>query len=178
MENLFAGTGESQVDLQACKMCSSKASYSRENRKRTNQGKSQHPSRQKIKLQDQMDSQQTAEVHRGNLKLSQAKQCPENAARERNRVQTLRQAFLSLQAALPSVPPDTKLSKLDVLVLATSYIAHLTRTLDQDQQSSESLQILRGPGYLHPMKKWPMRSRLYAGALGNNLPGVSTAGKE
>uniref|UniRef100_G3NJJ0 Transcription factor 23 n=2 Tax=Cottioidei TaxID=8100 RepID=G3NJJ0_GASAC len=49
----------------------------------------------------------------------------ENAARERSRVRNLRQAFHSLQAALPSVPPDTKLSKLDVLVLATNYIAHL-----------------------------------------------------
>uniref|UniRef100_A0A8B9H6I2 Transcription factor 23 n=1 Tax=Astyanax mexicanus TaxID=7994 RepID=A0A8B9H6I2_ASTMX len=56
---------------------------------------------------------------------------PENAARERSRVRNLRQAFQSLQAALPSVPPDTKLSKLDVLVLATNYIAHLTETLDQ-----------------------------------------------
>lgn len=52
-----------------------------------------------------------------------------NAARERSRVQTLRTAFLELQRTLPSVPPDTKLSKLDVLILATTYIAHLTRTL-------------------------------------------------
>ncbi|TNN88913.1 Transcription factor 24 [Liparis tanakae] len=37
-----------------------------------------------------------------------------NAARERSRVQTLRTAFLELQRTLPSVPPDTKLSKLDV----------------------------------------------------------------
>ncbi len=34
-----------------------------------------------------------------------------NAARERSRVQTLRHAFLELQRTLPSVPPDTKLSK-------------------------------------------------------------------
>uniref|UniRef100_A0A3Q4H292 BHLH domain-containing protein n=1 Tax=Neolamprologus brichardi TaxID=32507 RepID=A0A3Q4H292_NEOBR len=43
----------------------------------------------------------------------------------------------SLQAALPSVPPDTKLSKLDVLVLATNYIAHLTETLDQGGMLTE-----------------------------------------
>ncbi|XP_009467084.1 PREDICTED: transcription factor 24-like [Nipponia nippon] len=52
--------------------------------------------------------------------------CPQNAARERSRVRALRRAFLLLQAALPAVPPGTKLSKLDVLVLATSYIAHLS----------------------------------------------------
>lgn len=52
-----------------------------------------------------------------------------NAARERSRVKTIRMAFLELQKTLPAVPRDTKLSKLDVLVLATTYIAHLTATL-------------------------------------------------
>ncbi|XP_072266446.1 transcription factor 23-like [Pyxicephalus adspersus] len=93
------------------------------------------------------------------------KQTPENNVRERNRVRTLREAFLSLQAALPSVPPDTKLSKLEVLVLATSYIAHLTQTLDQDGDIGHCAPPGRGPGYLHPMKKWPMRARLYAEAV-------------
>ncbi|XP_005400520.1 PREDICTED: transcription factor 23 isoform X1 [Chinchilla lanigera] len=91
---------------------------------------------------------------------------PENAARERSRVRTLRQAFLALQATLPAVPPDTKLSKLDVLVLATSYIAHLTRTLGHELPSPAWPPFLRGLRYLHPLKKWPMRSRLYAGGLG------------
>ncbi|XP_020741898.1 transcription factor 23 [Odocoileus virginianus] len=91
---------------------------------------------------------------------------PENAARERSRVRTLRQAFLALQATLPAVPPDTKLSKLDVLVLATSYIAHLTRTLGQEMPGPAWPPFLRGLRYLHPLKKWPMRSRLYAGGLG------------
>ncbi|XP_004268178.1 transcription factor 23 [Orcinus orca] len=91
---------------------------------------------------------------------------PENAARERSRVRTLRQAFLALQAALPAVPPDTKLSKLDVLVLATSYIAHLTRTLGHETPGPAWPPFLRGLRYLHPLKKWPMRSRLYAGGLG------------
>ncbi|KAI5125231.1 transcription factor 23 [Manis pentadactyla] len=94
---------------------------------------------------------------------------PENAARERSRVRTLRQAFLALQAALPAVPPDTKLSKLDVLVLATSYIAHLTRTLGHELPGPARPPFLRGLRYLHPLKKWPMRSRLYAGGLGSGL---------
>ncbi|XP_071890669.1 transcription factor 24 [Anas platyrhynchos] len=93
-----------------------------------------------------------------------------NAARERSRVQTLRQAFLELQKTLPSVPPDTKLSKLDVLLLATTYIAHLTRSLqDEEEVPGEGLGALRGDGYLHPVKKWPMRSRLYIGATGQFL---------
>ncbi|KFP78469.1 Transcription factor 24, partial [Acanthisitta chloris] len=76
-----------------------------------------------------------------------------NAARERSRVQTLRHAFLELQRTLPSVPPDTKLSKLDVLLLATTYIAHLTRSLqDEEESPAEGLGTLRGDGYLHPVK--------------------------
>ncbi|NXY12792.1 TCF24 factor, partial [Atrichornis clamosus] len=93
-----------------------------------------------------------------------------NAARERSRVQTLRHAFLELQKTLPSVPPDTKLSKLDVLLLATTYIAHLTRSLqDEEEAPGDGLGTLRGDGYLHPVKKWPMRSRLYIGATGQFL---------
>lgn len=82
-----------------------------------------------------------------------------NAARERSRVQTLRTAFLELQRTLPSVPPDTKLSKLDVLILATTYIAHLTRTLQEEgaeegesTKHTEALHSLKGDGYLHPVK--------------------------
>lgn len=77
-----------------------------------------------------------------------------NAARERSRVQTLRHAFLELQRTLPSVPPDTKLSKLDVLLLATTYIAHLTRSLQDDAEApaDPGLGTLRGDGYLHPVK--------------------------
>uniref|UniRef100_A0A3Q3H1M4 BHLH domain-containing protein n=1 Tax=Labrus bergylta TaxID=56723 RepID=A0A3Q3H1M4_9LABR len=79
---------------------------------------------------------------------------PENAARERSRVRNLRQAFHSLQAALPSVPPDTKLSKLDVLVLATNYIAHLTETLHQGGTLADHTLSARPGGYLHPVKVW------------------------
>lgn len=102
-----------------------------------------------------------------------------NAARERNRVQTLRHAFLELQRTLPSVPPDTKLSKLDVLILATTYIAHLTRTLQEEgvdegesTRQAEALQSLKGDGYLHPVKvrslkktilssPWPIHKSLF-----------------
>ncbi|XP_068136031.1 transcription factor 24-like [Hyperolius riggenbachi] len=110
-------------------------------------------------------------------RLAEGKPSPENNARERNRVRTLRQAFLSLQAALPSVPPDTKLSKLDVLVLATSYIAHLTQTLNQEGSLPDRAHIGRGPGYLHPVKKWPMRARLYAEAIESEISAACAPGK-
>ncbi|XP_020310905.1 transcription factor 23 [Oncorhynchus kisutch] len=101
---------------------------------------------------------------------------PENAARERSRVRNLRQAFHSLQAALPSVPRDTKLSKLDVLVLATDYIAHLTETLDQGGALSELTVPPRAGGYLHPVKKWPMRSLLYCGSTAVSQSEASVRG--
>ena len=72
-----------------------------------------------------------------------------NAARERSRVKTLRTAFLDLQRTLPAVPPDTKLSKLDVLVLATTYIAHLMSALHDDGDISH---IFAANGCMHPVK--------------------------
>lgn len=138
-----------------------------------------------------------------------------NALRERSRVESLRRAYLELQAAIPSVPAHTKLSKLDVLVLATTYISHLSKLLqddcttttptsnyDNNNNNSSNYTTLRGldtapanthcpnnyadgpastpsleaasvsrvqqKGLLHPVKKWPMRVRLYAGVGGSD----------
>ena len=55
-------------------------------------------------------------------------------ARERARMQVLSKAFVKLKTTLPWVPPDTKLSKLDTLRLATSYIAHLRQILAEDDE--------------------------------------------
>ncbi|CAF1172497.1 unnamed protein product [Rotaria sp. Silwood1] len=54
-------------------------------------------------------------------------------ARERARMRVLSKAFIKLKTHLPWVPHDTKLSKLDTLRLATSYIIHLTQVLDNDE---------------------------------------------
>lgn len=115
----------------------------------------------------------------GPPRLQRTHHSPDVAARERSRVRNLRQAFHSLQvaprsrcvtdrwrgqdsnclcvcpqAALPSVPPDTKLSKLDVLVLATNYIAHLTETLDHPGGGPvpPHAMLARPGGHLRPVK--------------------------
>uniref|UniRef100_UPI00358F4AC8 transcription factor 23-like n=1 Tax=Myxine glutinosa TaxID=7769 RepID=UPI00358F4AC8 len=125
-----------------------------------------------------------------------------DAARERGRVRLLRQGFDRLQRTLPAVPPDTKLSKLDVLLLASSYIALLGRTVERRRgmspQSGNEVGSMRetfgalGEGSFtcaaanhtdrsvggfpdgtalrtlsltHPMKKWPIRARLFAGFM-------------
>ena len=53
-------------------------------------------------------------------------------ARERARMRVLSKAFSHLKMTLPWVPSDTKLSKLDTLRLASSYIAHLQSILDSE----------------------------------------------
>lgn len=59
-------------------------------------------------------------------------------ARERARMRVLSKAFCRLKTTLPWVPADTKLSKLDTLRLATSYIAHLRATLNEVDESGEN----------------------------------------
>lgn len=72
---------------------------------------------------------------------------PRNAAnaRERARMRVLSKAFCKLKATIPWVPNDTKLSKLDTLRLAATYIAHLRAVLRDDGETlpySESTKSL------------------------------------
>lgn len=62
---------------------------------------------------------------------------PRNAAnaRERARMRVLSKAFCRLKTTLPWVPADTKLSKLDTLRLAATYIAHLRAVLRDEGES-------------------------------------------
>ncbi|XP_029448566.1 musculin [Rhinatrema bivittatum] len=79
----------------------------------------------------------------------ECKQSQRNAAnaRERARMRVLSKAFSRLKTSLPWVPPDTKLSKLDTLRLASSYIAHLRQLLQEDRYEG---------GYAHPVSlTWP-----------------------
>ncbi|EQB78786.1 transcription factor 21 [Camelus ferus] len=77
----------------------------------------------------------------------EGKQVQRNAAnaRERARMRVLSKAFSRLKTTLPWVPPDTKLSKLDTLRLASSYIAHLRQILANDKYEN---------GYIHPVNLW------------------------
>ncbi|KAG8009434.1 Musculin, partial [Nibea albiflora] len=68
----------------------------------------------------------------------EARQSQRNAAnaRERARMRVLSKAFSRLKTSLPWVPADTKLSKLDTLRLASSYISHLRQLLQDDRLES------------------------------------------
>ncbi len=65
--------------------------------------------------------------------------------RERTRMRVLSKAFGRLKLTLPWVPPDTKLSKLDTLRLATSYISHLQRVLDEEEGEEKTEMDLNAP---------------------------------
>ncbi|ETE71089.1 Musculin, partial [Ophiophagus hannah] len=69
----------------------------------------------------------------------------------RARVRVLSKAFSRLKTSLPWVPPDTKLSKLDTLRLASSYIAHLRQLLQEDCYEK---------GYVHPVNLVNSEGRL------------------
>jgi hypothetical protein len=49
--------------------------------------------------------------------------------RERGRTQSVNGAFLHLRGLIPTEPVDRKLSKIETLRLATSYIEHLATQL-------------------------------------------------
>ncbi|XP_066965020.1 basic helix-loop-helix transcription factor scleraxis-like [Macrobrachium rosenbergii] len=53
-----------------------------------------------------------------------------HASRERLRVEAFNVAFAQLRKLLPTLPPDKKLSKIEILRLAICYIAYLNHVLD------------------------------------------------
>lgn len=59
-------------------------------------------------------------------------------ARERMRMRVLSSAYGRLKTKLPNIPPDTKLSKLDTLRLATLYIKQLITEVETGNGSSSS----------------------------------------
>ena len=66
--------------------------------------------------------------------------CTSANERERARMRVLSSAFVRLKGSLPWVPPDTKLSKLDTLRLASRYIAYLRRRLRLATARQEELE--------------------------------------
>ncbi len=53
-----------------------------------------------------------------------------HATRERMRVEAFNTAFSELRLLLPTLPPDKKLSKMEILRLAICYISYLNHVLD------------------------------------------------
>lgn len=90
-------------------------------------------------------------------------------ARERARMRVLSRAFCRLKTTLPWVPADTKLSKLDTLRLATTYIAHLRAVLI-DGSSTDSSPL---PSHPLSMQSWPFMFNKSGGDHGPSSSPVS-----
>ena len=56
--------------------------------------------------------------------------------RERVRTQSVNGAFAHLRGLIPTEPVDRKLSKIETLRLATSYIEHLATTLSTGKKNN------------------------------------------
>ena len=59
-------------------------------------------------------------------------------ARERTRTHSVNDGFNTLRTLIPTDPPDRKLSKIETLRLATSYIWHLKRLVENHDEMSNS----------------------------------------
>ncbi|XP_055934512.1 transcription factor 21-like isoform X2 [Argiope bruennichi] len=94
-------------------------------------------------------------------------------ARERARMRVLSRAFSRLKTSLPWVPPDTKLSKLDTLRLAATYIAHLRKILKEDNDGHTKKTV-------HPLAfTWPftINSRIGCDDSSPNIPSIDTTAR-
>ncbi|CAL8319529.1 unnamed protein product [Merluccius merluccius] len=65
-------------------------------------------------------------------------------ARERDRTQSVNSAFTALRTLIPTEPLDRKLSKIETLRLASSYIAHLANVLLAEDGAADGQPCLGG----------------------------------
>uniref|UniRef100_A0A8D2J6M2 BHLH domain-containing protein n=1 Tax=Varanus komodoensis TaxID=61221 RepID=A0A8D2J6M2_VARKO len=64
-------------------------------------------------------------------------------ARERDRTHSVNTAFSALRTLIPTEPADRKLSKIETLRLASSYISHLANMLLLQQQQQQQQPCLQ-----------------------------------
>lgn len=83
-------------------------------------------------------------------------------ARERDRTHSVNTAFTALRTLIPTEPADRRLSKIETLRLASSYISHLANVLllgDECRDGQPCLRyqnILHGPAGLSPTSLRPI----------------------
>lgn len=70
-------------------------------------------------------------------------------ARERDRTQSVNTAFTALRTLIPTEPADRKLSKIETLRLASSYISHLGNVLLVGEACGDGQPCHSGPAFFH-----------------------------
>lgn len=81
--------------------------------------------------------------------LGVSKQRQAANARERDRTHSVNTAFTALRTLIPTEPADRKLSKIETLRLASSYISHLANVLLLGEDGGDEQPCLRYQGILH-----------------------------
>uniref|UniRef100_A0A8C2A6Y1 Scleraxis bHLH transcription factor b n=1 Tax=Cyprinus carpio TaxID=7962 RepID=A0A8C2A6Y1_CYPCA len=82
-------------------------------------------------------------------------------ARERDRTNSVNTAFTALRTLIPTEPADRKLSKIETLRLASSYISHLGKVLLVGEECGDGQPCLRSSGALsHHLHNLPKSSTL------------------
>ncbi|KAM9334435.1 transcription factor 15 [Symphorus nematophorus] len=86
----------------------------------------------------------------GDARLSGVSQQRKAAnARERDRTHSVNTAFTALRTLIPTEPADRKLSKIETLRLASSYISHLANVLLLGDDCRDGQPCLRYQSILH-----------------------------
>ncbi|XP_070786490.1 transcription factor 15 [Enoplosus armatus] len=86
----------------------------------------------------------------GDARLSGVSQQRQAAnARERDRTHSVNTAFTALRTLIPTEPADRKLSKIETLRLASSYISHLANVLLLGEDCHDGQPCLRYQSILH-----------------------------
>lgn len=86
----------------------------------------------------------------GDARLSGARKQRQAAnARERDRTHSVNTAFSALRGLIPTEPADRKLSKIETLRLASSYISHLANVLLLGDEGADGQPCLRYQNLLH-----------------------------
>ncbi|XP_026855846.2 basic helix-loop-helix transcription factor scleraxis [Electrophorus electricus] len=94
--------------------------------------------------------------------VSEVRQRNAANARERDRTNSVNVAFTALRTLIPTEPVDRKLSKIETLRLASSYISHLENVLLVGEACGDAQPCHRSPGaldgHLHNSHKPPALS--------------------
>ena len=96
----------------------------------TLQDNSNNPHMRRQRDREQHDTEKLTREERRRRRRATQKYRSAHACRERIRVEAFNIAFQQLRKLLPTLPPDKKMSKIEILRLAMCYISYLSHMLE------------------------------------------------
>ncbi|XP_013113112.2 pancreas transcription factor 1 subunit alpha isoform X1 [Stomoxys calcitrans] len=119
---------------------------------------------------DQENTEKTRRIHKTRrLKCASQVAQQRQAAnlRERRRMQSINEAFEGLRSHIPTLPYEKRLSKVDTLKLAISYITFLSEMVKKDKNGNEPGLTLKRKYQKEPPKKIILKDR--SGGMAHSL---------